>query len=217
MSNGRLHVKGIMFDLDGTILDTRLAYLEAAKLACEGTGQEVLPDALALEIPKRMEQWQPLTGLVKGDAKEFLHVYRRLFYQVSAAHTKPMPNVAQTLETLAAKFKLSVITMRFAPAHTVSAELKQFHLEKYLAHIVTSMDTKPKPNPDALIKAASAMNVQVQDCVIVGDSVIDVRAGKAAGSKTVAVLSGLYSRNELAAEGADFVLNTVNELPEILA
>ena len=51
------------------------------------------------------------------------------------------------------------------------------------------------------------------DCVIAGDSVIDIRAGKAAGAKTVAVLSGLYSQKELAEEKPDLILKDITWLP----
>lgn len=49
--------------------------------------------------------------------------------------------------------------------------------------------------------------------MIVGDSVIDIKAGKAAGAKTVAVLSGLFARDELALENPDLILNDVTQLP----
>jgi len=50
----------------------------------------------------------------------------------------------------------------------------------------------------------------------VGDSVVDVKAGKAAGTKTVAVLSGLYSREELLDNNPDFIINDISELPRII-
>jgi len=54
------------------------------------------------------------------------------------------------------------------------------------------------------------------DCVIVGDSVVDVKAGKSAGAQTVAVLSGLYSKEELARESPDLILKDISELPVFL-
>jgi len=218
MSNTKLSVKGIMFDLDGTILDTRPAYIEAARIACQATGQEPLADDLALEIPKRMEQRQALTGLVKADPKVFLEAYRQAFYGVSTAKTIPMPGAAETLKVLACKAKLAVITMRFMPAKAICLELKQFRLDGYFEHVVTALDTsEPKPSPEALIKAVVAMDLKMCDCIIVGDSTVDVKAGKAAGSKTVAVLSGLYSREELAAANPDFIIGNISELPAIIA
>jgi pyrophosphatase PpaX len=217
MSSAKFSVKGIMFDLDGTILDTRPAYIEAARIACQATGQQPLSDDLALEIPKRMEQRQALTGLIKTDPKLFLHAYRQAFYGVSTLKTISMPGVAETLEVLASKAKLAVITMRFMPARAICMELKQFRLDGYFEHVVTALDTsEPKPSPEALIKAVIAMDLQMCDCVIVGDSTVDVKAGKAAGSKTVAVLTGLYSRSELAAANPDFIISNLSELLAII-
>jgi phosphoglycolate phosphatase-like HAD superfamily hydrolase len=217
MSYAKLRVKGIMLDLDGTILDTRPAYIEAARIACQATGQEPLADDLALEIPKRMEQRQAFTGLFKSDPKVFLQAYRQAFYNVSTAKTIPMLGVAKTLEVLACKVKLAVITMRFMPAKAICLELKQFNLDGYFEHVVTALDTlEPKPSPEALIKAVAAMELQMCDCVIVGDSTVDVKAGKAAGAKTVAVLTGLYSRAELAAANPGFIISNISELPAII-
>ena len=217
MSSAKLSAKGIMFDLDGTILDTRPAYIEAARIACQTTGQQPLADYLALEIPKRMEQRQTLTGLIKTDQEVFLQAYRQAFYGVSTAKTIPMPGAAETLELLASKAKLAVITMRFMPAKDICMELKQFRLDGYFEHVVTALDTsEPKPNPEALIKAVIAMDLQMCDCVIVGDSTVDVKAGKAAGSRTVAVLTGLYSRAELVAANPDFIIRNISKLPAII-
>jgi len=217
MSEARLKVKGILFDLDGTILDTRDAYVEAAKTAFAATGQEPPETAVALEIPKRIEQRQPIGDIVKADMRQFLDVYLRTFYAVSFTKTKPVANVAITLDGLRRKAKLALITMRCVPKEAVVAELKQFDLAKYFAHVVTALDTRqPKPSPEALIKAVKALDVQMCDCVIVGDSVSDVRAGKAAGAKTVAVLSGLFTREELSVTNPDLIIGDVTELPEFI-
>ena len=54
------------------------------------------------------------------------------------------------------------------------------------------------------------------DCIIAGDSVNDLRAGKAAGAKTVGLLSGLYTKEELERENPDLVLPDVTALPEYI-
>ncbi len=123
----------------------------------------------------------------------------------------------ETLRLLSKKAKLSIITMRYVPKEVVMAELGYFGLSKYFTHVITALDTlKPKPSPEALIKAVSVMGVQMRDCIIVGDSIIDVKAGEAAGVKTVAVLSGLYSHKELLKENPTYILNDLTELPEFI-
>ena len=216
--SAKLTPKGIFFDLDGTIVDSREAYYEAARTAFQAMGQEPPSMATALEIPQRLEQKQPLSPIFKGDIQEFLRIYLSAYYSVTAEKTTPIPNIAIALKTLSEKAKLALITMRNVPKQNVIAELTQFGIAQYFTHIVTAMDThKPKPSPEALIKTVKAIDVQICDCIIVGDSISDIRAGKAAGAKTVAVLSGLFSRQELAKENPDLILKDATKLPNHIA
>jgi pyrophosphatase PpaX len=217
MDRTKLVAKGILFDLDGTIFDTVPAYLEAARITFKTIGYQIPENTKMLEIPKRLEQRESLTDIVKGDTKTFLDVYLKTFYDISNSESKPFPNIACTLEKLSRKAKLAVITMRFVPSESIINELKQFGLDKFFTHVVTALDThKPKPSPEGLIKAVTALDVQMCDCIIVGDSTVDVIAGKAAGAKTVSVLTGLYSREELAKAKPDFIINNVTELPQLI-
>jgi HAD superfamily hydrolase (TIGR01509 family) len=149
--------------------------------------------------------------------RKFLNFYLECYYKVTKIKTKPVPNVQSTLKILSRKAKLALITMRFVPKTAVLEDLTKFGLAEYFTYIVTALDThKPKPSPEALIKTVKALDVNMCDCVIVGDSIIDMRAGKAAGAMTVAVLSGLFSREALSREQPDLILNDVTELPLFL-
>jgi len=217
LNREKLEVKGILLDLDGTIVDSREAYLEAAKTAFATLGKEPPERRVALEIPKRLEQGLPITDLVGTDVESFLEVYLNTYYAVTGTRTKPMPNVQTTLDTLSRRAKLALITMRFVPKTAVAKELQQFGLTRFFTYIVTALDThKPKPSPEALIKAVKALDVNLCSCAIVGDSVTDVQAGKSAEILTVAVLSGLFSRGELELQKPDLILNDVTELPSFL-
>jgi HAD superfamily hydrolase (TIGR01509 family) len=217
MSKTKLTVKGILFDLDGTIVDSRDAYLEAARIAFETMEQKLPEPRISLEIPKRLEQNLPISDIVKGNVANFLEMYLKTYYKITKEKTKPIPNIHVTLDILSKKAKLALITMRFVPKAQVAQELEQFKLAKYFSYIVTALDThKPKPSPEALIKSVKALDVNICDCAIVGDSVSDVKAGKAAGSMTVAVLSGLFSCEELAREKPDLILKDVTSLPNYL-
>jgi HAD superfamily hydrolase (TIGR01509 family) len=217
MNQKRWKAKGIFLDLDGTVVDSTGAYIEAARIAFQAMGKKTPDTKVLLEIPKRIEQHLTINDIIHGNTKEFMQVYLKAYYSVTGAKTKPMPNVSETLQTLSEKAKLTLITMRHCTNQVIQKELDCFGIAKYFTHIVTAMDTsKPKPSPEALIQCVETLDLEMCDCIIAGDSVNDVRTGKAAGARTVAVLSGLFGREELVKECPDLILPDVSVLPEFI-
>jgi pyrophosphatase PpaX len=210
----RLSTKCILLDLDGTILDSRDAYLEAARTAFETMGRKNVDSKTAMEFPKRLEQDLPIDDLLAGlDRKKFLEVYLKEFYKATADKTKPFPNVEDTLRRLSAKAELALTTRRSLPAKEVFQVLEGLSLAKYFRKVITSLDTQnPKPDPEALMKCLKYLKRNAGDCIVVGDSVVDIRAGKNAGIRTVAVLSGIFERKELEREKPDLILKNISEL-----
>ena len=72
-----------------------------------------------------------------------------------------------------------------------------------------------KPYPDPILFAARLMDVPPEACLMVGDTTVDIRAGKAAGAQVLGVLCGFGEEAELKQLGADLILKTTSELPEI--
>ena len=217
MNQKRWKAGGIFLDLDGTLVDSSGAYIAAGRIAFQAIKKETPETKILLEIPKRIEQHLTIEDLTHGDTKEFMQFYLKAYYSATEAKNKLMPNIGETLQTLSEKAKLALITMRHCPNQVIQKELDYFGIAKYFTYIVTAMDTaKPKPSPDALIRCVEALDLEMCDCLIVGDSVNDVRAGKAAGARTVAVLSGLYTHKELIREFPDLILPDVTTLPEFV-
>jgi HAD superfamily hydrolase (TIGR01509 family) len=217
MNKTKVKVKGILFDLDGTIVDSKPAYIEAARTAFQAMGLEPPTRQIALEIPRRLEQNQPIDDFTHASTTHFLDVYLKTFYAITEVKTKPIPNIHTALETLQQKAKLALVTMRNVPKTKITKELQNFGIARYFTHIITAQDThKPKPSPEALIKTIKAIDIQICDCLIIGDSITDIKAGKAAGAKTAAVLSGLYTRQELAKLNPDLILKDATQLPHYI-
>jgi len=214
----KLKARGILFDLDGTIVDSKEAYLEAARTAFAAMGQETVNIKVMTEIPKRLEQNMSINDLISRiDVDRFLQIYLKAYYDATASRTKPFPNVADTLKKLSEKAKLALTTRRHVPTKEVIRQLEEFGLAKYFQKVVTAFDTmNPKPSPEALLECSKQLKVEACECVVVGDSVVDVRAGKNAGANTVAVLSGIFSREELEKEKPDLILKSVKELPDFI-
>ena len=217
MNPERWKVKGIFFDLDGTIVDSTGAYIEAARIAFQAIGKKTPETSVLLEIPRRIEQRLTIDDLTCGNSKEFMQVYLKAYYSVTEAKTMLIPNASATLQILSRRAKLALITMRHCPNQVIQKELDYLGISQFFTHIVTALDTsKPKPSPEALIRCVEALDIEMCDCIIAGDSVNDVKAGKAAGARTVAVLSGLFERDELAKECPDLILPDLTSLPEFI-
>jgi phosphoglycolate phosphatase len=217
MNESGFKAKAIFLDLDGTIVDSKEAYKEAARISFQTLGQKPPEGKAIFEIPRRLEQGLTIADITNGDSKQFLSIYLKTYYSITREKTKLIPNVSATLETLSGKTKLALITMRYVPKQNIIEELDFFGILPYFSHVVTALgSSKPKPSPEALIACVRALNVEICDCIIAGDSVNDVRAGKAAGARTVAVLSGLFHCEELSKECPDLILNDVTALPKFI-
>lgn len=218
MAQKKLKVKAILVDLDGTLVDSRQAYLEALKTAFTAIGQKIVPIEIVTEIPRRLEQNLQINSMMNNfDTEKFLDVYLKAYYDSTATKTKPLPNVTETLRKLSEKNKLALVTMRCVPKEKVEEELNKFGLAKYFQIVTTAFDgCLPKPSPEALLKSAKSLGVDISKCAVVGDSVADIKAGKNAGAVTVAVLSGIFTREELEREKPDLILKDINDLPNFL-
>ena len=95
--------------------------------------------------------------------------------------------------------------------------LEQFDLVHYFQAIVTGLSAPhTKPFPDPVFLAAEMMGVKPEECLMIGDTTVDIRAGKAAGAQTVGVLCGFGEEQELLDMGADLILSTTPKVTEVL-
>lgn len=225
MTNGKLRVKALLLDLDGTLVDSTEALREAGRAGFSAVGMvEHSDERIAFEVARRLEQDLPIDDLfVKFDLgaeveERFLPAYLNAYYSAVISKSRLFPDAKVTLELLSQHFLLALITLRYVVKEQVVDELKHLGIRRHFRVVVTALDVKkPKPFPDALLAAAEKLRVPIKECAIVGDSVVDVRAGRAAGAVTVAVLTGLFSRVQLEKEKPDLIVKDVGSLPNYLA
>lgn len=126
-----------------------------------------------------------------------------------------IPGVDDLLTDLALRWPLSVVSAR--DERSTLAFLNQFSLAPHFKTIVTALTCAyTKPFPDPIHFAARQMGVKAENCLMVGDTSVDIRAGKAAGAQTVGVLCGFGTRRELERAGADRILETTADLGQFL-
>jgi HAD superfamily hydrolase (TIGR01549 family) len=126
-----------------------------------------------------------------------------------------IPGVKEMLETLHGRYPLSVVSAR--DEHSTRIFLDQFGLTPLFQAVVTAQTvTHTKPYPDPVLHAARVMGVPPEDCLMIGDTTVDIRSGRAAGAQTVGVLCGFGEEPELRLRGADLILASTAELAQVL-
>ena len=126
-----------------------------------------------------------------------------------------IPGVKEMLVELAARYPLAVVSAR--DERTTRLFLTQFGLLPYFKCIAVAQTCRhTKPFPDPVLWAAAQMDVPPGDCLMVGDTTVDIRAGRAAGTQTVGVLCGFGEEAELRKHQADMILATTPELVQVM-
>jgi len=219
----QLKVKALLIDLDGTLVDATDALVEAAKHALTTLGFHQVNPQIGVEIARQLQSNLPLdnllhkNGIIGVKKQKFVTAYLKAFHKLTLKKTKPIPNVHTTLHTLSKHLPLALVTRRNVSQKQLIKELKRLQFIQFFKTIVTSQDvTQPQPSPEILLKAAQKLRVPIKECAVVTDSIVDIQAGKAAGIKTIAVLTGLFSRKELEKWKPDFILKNINRLPDLL-
>jgi len=132
-----------------------------------------------------------------------------------AANFLIIQGVREMLARLQLHYPLSIVSAR--DRRTTMAFLDQFELTPFFQAIATARTCRyTKPYPDPLLWVAERMDVPIESCVMVGDTTVDIRAGKAAGAQTVGVLCGFGEKRELERVGADLVLTDTPALADVL-
>jgi HAD superfamily hydrolase (TIGR01549 family) len=125
-----------------------------------------------------------------------------------------VPDVDRMLAQMHGRYPMAVVSAR--DEKSTLRFLDRFDLRKYFDVIVTGLSAPhTKPYPDPILLAAQKMGVKPKECLMIGDTTVDMRAGKSAGAQAVGVLCGFGEEDELRQLGADLILKSTSELTEV--
>lgn len=219
-------VRGLLFDVDGTLSDTDDVMVDRmTKMFAPVSWMWPKRDArkfarwvvMASETPANFIYGVADRLGVDAHLAEFYDwlVRRRGDRKRKHNQFKIISGVQEMLETLATHYPMAVVSAR--DADSTHRFLKKFDLLPYFKCVVTSQTCEhTKPFPDPVLYAAEQLNLEPQACLMVGDTIVDVRAGRSAGAQTIAVLCGFGSQKELSRAGADLILEQTPEVAQVL-
>lgn len=209
------HIEAILFDLDGTLVDTKdLIVTSFQKASVEVLGREIPAEQILpfIGIPLINQ----MKVLAPGHEDALSDAYRRINHELHDEMIAYFDGTREMLEELRASGKrLGVVTSkRKGPALQA---LESFDLQDYFEFIVGMEDTeKHKPEPEPLLLGAKLLNATDEPCVYIGDSPFDMQAGRAANMYTIAANWGMFTREELLEAGARYEANHPSELPTVI-
>ncbi|MBN1640252.1 MAG: AI-2E family transporter [Anaerolineae bacterium] len=217
-------VRAILFDLDGTLIDSDNTLVErwAAALARVPLLTR-LCDAHKLARRLLMLTSRPANAVLT--VVDWLGLDAKLFALsewVRLARGEPqleemlaIDGSIEFVRELCQHYDLAITTTRNRA--TAQAFVEQFGLQACFKAVVTRQDVKRlKPHPEPIRHAAGALGYDPEECIVVGDMGVDVQAGKRAGALTVGVLSGFGEAQRLSQLEPDLVLETASQLRQHL-
>ncbi|EFH9029055.1 TPA: phosphoglycolate phosphatase [Escherichia coli] len=229
-------IRGVAFDLDGTLVDSApglAAAVDMALYALElpiageervitwiGNGADVLMERALTWARQERATLRKTMGKPPVDddipAEEQVRILRKLFdryySEVAEEGTFLFPHVADTLGALQAKgLPLGLVTNK--PTPFVAPLLEALDIAKYFSVVIGGDDVQnKKPHPDPLLLVAEQMGIAPQEMLFVGDSRNDIQATKAAGCPSVGLTYGYNYGEAIDLSQPDVIYQSINDL-----
>jgi len=212
------NVKAVLFDLDGTLVDSSEAIIKAVEKALELKGLTCDRAKVARMIGLPLENIFGVLApnLPEEEIWQLVHEYRKYYMAHHLENTTIHPSAQMVLRKLKAKgFKLGIITTKYR--EPVMDVLSHFGIAELFDVVVTGYEViKHKPAPDIVLEGARRLKVDPKQCVVVGDSPLDVQAGKQASSFTIGVASKIYVKKQLKSAKPTAIIEKLEAIQEIL-
>lgn len=220
MSLNTEKIKAILFDIDGTLSDSDDRVVQKiVKRISPFYRSEKRKQAVARWIVMALESpGNYLYNIADRFDLDSFFIRQTQKYSKAKKHKVQeywiIPGVLEMMQALS-KYSLGIVSAR--DSNTSLAFLRQFAIEKYFDVVVTSQTCRyTKPFPGPLLHAAEELKTDPANCLMVGDTTVDMRAAKLAGMQAAGVLCGFGREKELKRAGADVILSSTADLQKLM-
>lgn len=205
----------VLFDLDGTLIDTNNLILTSFMYTLEKfypgkyTREDLIPH-MGKPLYDQMELFGP------ERSEELVQVYREHNERVHDELVEEFPNVLDTIEQLAKMgIKMGIVTTK--QRKTAEMGLRLFGLDKYMDAFISYQDTENhKPHPEPVHKAMQALGADPARTLMVGDSQYDIQAGQNAGIASAGVAWSMKGASFLSSFNPTYLLNDMSDIIQIV-
>lgn len=210
-------IRGAIFDLDGTLVDSTETIWRTSDHTLKingfkGVDKSTVKKVMGLTIFDLFLQVEP--DLNEVQKSKLFNDYRN-GYMDFIEHTKVLPKAREAIEYARSRgLKLALVTTK--SRENAERILKFFDMRRFFDVVLGFEDTEEhKPWPEPIIRAVGLMSLKPGEVVVIGDTEMDIRAGRSAGSTTIAVTTGVTPLVRLLRERPYYIISSLAELPEI--
>lgn len=216
----RHDVNAVIFDIDGTLVDTFSAYQTVFNKGIAAYGIDPIPGAdLRTYLAEGLSLRTILEKIFPASTEESTFASCReeimkLFRELEVHEVKAFPGAEELFQALRDKdIKIGIATGRMSSVEDEWVRFKRLGLDRFIDAIVTSREVaRRKPAPDVIVECARRLGVAPETCIAIGDTISDIIAAKAAGAMSAAVSTGHEDEDRLMKAGTDLVLRSLDEL-----
>jgi pyrophosphatase PpaX len=215
MTQPESRIEVVLFDLDGTVLDTHDMILTSFRRATsEVLGyippEDMMMDMVGIPLAEQMRRISP------EHADELVVVYRENNLRIHDDMVRSFRGTSEALATLKEQgLRLAIVTSKRNALAKRGLEI--FGFDRSFELLIGSDDTEVhKPDPAPLLLAAERLEVPAPYCAYVGDSPYDMQAARAARMVAIAALWGMFTDTRLLDAGAEYQALTISEVPRVI-
>lgn len=215
-----MKIKAVIWDLDGTLLNTLDDLAASTNAALEANGlpartTDEVRQFVGNGVRKLIERAVPELGDKHPAFQAVYDAFVAHYGEHSKDHTAPYAGIIEVLDTLAAKgVKLAIVSNKIDFA--VKALSRDYFGARMLSAVGDDPSRRKKPAPDSVLEAMRQMDVSAEESVYVGDSDVDVITARNAGIPCIAVTWGFRSEESLVEAGTAYVARKPQEILEIV-
>lgn len=215
----------LLFDLDGTLTDSAEGIIKCVQYAAKKMGAEY-KSAEELRVfvgPPLSESFKVVYGFSEEETRQAIVYYRERFQPIGMFENAVYPGIPELLECMKVHGKINLIASS-KPEAFVKTILEHFDIAKYFDVIVGASMDESRNTKEAVIEEALSQlkntdrygQYSPDKCVMIGDRKYDICGAKYFGLRNIGVSYGFAPEGELKEAGADVIVDTVEELTQML-
>jgi phosphoglycolate phosphatase len=208
----------IIFDLDGTLIDSKVDIADSVNFTLRELNLREIPNELIYTyvgngVEPLIRRALETTG-GNGGVDKALDIFRAYYWEHLLDNTVLYPNVIEVIKRLSG-IKKAVVSNK--SERFVKKILSGLEISGYFEIVLGGDSLKnKKPHPDMINSVTEKLGISSSRTLIVGDSAVDIECGKKAGAYTCGVSYGYRERDELVNAGADWIIEDMGELINLL-